>query len=148
MKWTQSISMAGLVIAMACTAATAAASDVGALVEKRQQAFKQNKKDAGLIKRSLASGDTQAVREAALRIAAWAKQIPAAFPPDSNPSPSDARDDIWLDFDGFKQKAEANRQAAQALADAVEQNVSADTLKVRFGALGQSCKACHDAFKN
>jgi cytochrome c556 len=148
MKTTQVVVTALMGVTVALVTLPAAAADVDALVQKRQQAFKQNKKDAQGIKAALASGDMQAVREAALRIAAWAKEIPAAFPPDSNPPPSDARDDIWLNWEGFKQKAEDNRKAAQALADAVEQKASADTLRVRFGAVGQSCKACHDNFKN
>ena len=148
MKTTQLVVTALMGVTVALVTLPAAAADVGALVQKRQQAFKQNKKDAQGIKAALASGDMQAVREAALRIAAWAKEIPAAFPPDSNPPPTDARDDIWLNWEDFKQKAEDNRKAAQALADAVEQKASADTLRVRFGAVGQSCKACHDNFKN
>ena len=58
----------------------------------------------------------------------------------------DAKDDIWLDPEGFKQaqdKLHANMKKLTAAADAGD----FDAFRVAFGDVGKSCKACHDSYR-
>ena len=58
---------------------------------------------------------------------------------------TEALDNIWADFDNFSSKAAASAQAAADLAAAAEQD-QGSAMKA-FGALGASCKACHDDYR-
>jgi len=58
----------------------------------------------------------------------------------------EARDDIWLDPEGFKQAQDelhGNLKKLTAAADAGD----FDAFRVAFGAVGKSCKSCHDSYR-
>lgn len=57
-----------------------------------------------------------------------------------------AKPEIWSDAAGFKQKEQAFQDGVANLSAAAD---SGDLAKVRaaFGAVGASCKACHDAYR-
>lgn len=57
-----------------------------------------------------------------------------------------AKPEIWSDAAGFKQKEQAFQDGVAKLSAAAD---SGDLAKVRaaFGAVGASCKACHDAYR-
>ena len=70
------------------------------------------------------------------------------FPEDSDSGDdTDARPDIWLDFDDFKQKFEDLRSASRNLSE-----VAAGGDKTAMGEAldraGKACKACHDKYKD
>jgi cytochrome c556 len=71
----------------------------------------------------------------------------AGFPADSDQGETDARPDIWLDFEDFTQKMEDLRSASQALS-----KVAAGGDKAAMGEAlsktGKTCKACHDSYKD
>ena len=71
----------------------------------------------------------------------------AAFPEDSINDESDAREEIWLDFDTFKKRHEALREQSAKLA-AVAAGGDEAAMKAQFGETGKTCKGCHDDFKN
>ena len=58
-----------------------------------------------------------------------------------------AKPEIWMEMDKFKAKAQAMQDKAAALSVAA-QTGDLDRIKSAFGATAQSCKACHDAYKN
>jgi len=58
-----------------------------------------------------------------------------------------ARTDIWMDWDGFEEKYAALKKASADLAGAAGSG-NLDAIKPKFGAVGKSCKSCHDAFKD
>lgn len=69
------------------------------------------------------------------------------FPPDSDEGETDARPDIWFDFEDFTQKLDDLRNATQTLRDAVasgDKRAMGDAL----GDTGKRCKACHESYKD
>lgn len=69
-----------------------------------------------------------------------------SFPEGSATDDSDAREEIWFDWDDFEQKFADFQAAAQALG---EQAAGGDleATKSAFANFGDSCKACHKAYK-
>ncbi len=58
-----------------------------------------------------------------------------------------AKEAVWTNVDDFKAKAEDFQQATAEL-NAVAQTAStADDIKPAVGAVGKSCKSCHDDFQ-
>ena len=74
------------------------------------------------------------------------RDIPALFPEGSDFPETDAREEIWDDWDHFVGRAEDVREAVEALHAAVEAG-DEDQYAIRFRNLGQSCQACHDDFR-
>jgi cytochrome c556 len=71
----------------------------------------------------------------------------AGFPPESDQGETDARPDIWFDFEDFAQKLEDFRNASQALSQAAAGGDKAAMGKA-LGKTGKTCKACHDSYKD
>ena len=72
--------------------------------------------------------------------------ILAGFPEDSVTEDSDAKDEIWLDWENFTAKLDAMREKSEALAQASTGDSQA-AIKEAFGALAKACKSCHKAFR-
>ncbi|WP_151449101.1 c-type cytochrome [Lacisediminimonas profundi] len=70
----------------------------------------------------------------------------AAFPPGSEAANSKAKAEIWKEQDKFKAAGE-KMQSEVAKLSAAAKSGNIDTIKTAFGAVGQSCKACHDDFR-
>ena len=68
------------------------------------------------------------------------------FPEDSVSDDSDAKDEIWLDWDDFEAKFGKMREASTALNKAAEGGDEA-AMTAAFKETGASCKACHKAYK-
>ena len=68
------------------------------------------------------------------------------FPEGSATDDSDAREEIWFDWDDFEQKFADFQSAAKTLG---EQAATGDleATKQAFGTVGDACKACHKAYK-
>jgi cytochrome c556 len=58
-----------------------------------------------------------------------------------------ARDDVWKDTPKFQQAA-ANLQTAMGKLNDAAKTGELAQVKAAYGAVGQSCKACHDSFRN
>ena len=72
----------------------------------------------------------------------------SGFPEDSNEGDdTSARSDIWMDWDSFLEKYGALKKASSELAQTADGG-NLEAVKPKFGALGKSCKSCHDAFKD
>jgi len=71
----------------------------------------------------------------------------AGFPEDSDSGDTDARPDIWLDFEGFTRKLRDLREASQSLR---ELSAAGDKAAMgnALGKTGKTCKACHDTYKD
>lgn len=102
--------------------------------------------------RDMARGD---VAFDAAAFASYAADLAAAanldvargFPEEAQTEESEARDEIWLNWDGFLEKREALKAAAAKL---VEVSASGDesAMKEQFGKTAGTCKGCHDDFRN
>ena len=69
------------------------------------------------------------------------------FPEESDSGDTDARPDIWLDFDDFKQKFQDLRKASRSLSETAAGGDKA-AMGEALGKTGKACKACHDKFKD
>jgi len=58
----------------------------------------------------------------------------------------DAKDDIWLDPEAFKKAQDKLTISLKALTTASDAG-NFDNLRVAYGEVGASCKACHKAFR-
>lgn len=86
--------------------------------------------------------DATAAATAKAALAAAAAEIAARFEAEEDDPVSEVRPDIWMAFDDFTQKAEALLAAAEAI------DVSSlDGVKAGMGAIGGSCKSCHEAYR-
>jgi cytochrome c556 len=71
----------------------------------------------------------------------------AAFTPNTEGTKSRAKPEIWKDAAKFKDASDKMVAEAGKL-EAAAKTGNLDTIKVAFGAMGASCKACHDAFRS
>ncbi|MGM0553288.1 MAG: c-type cytochrome [Pseudomonadota bacterium] len=74
------------------------------------------------------------------------RDIPALFPEGSDFPETDAKEEIWDEWDRFRELSQETADAAEALHAAVEAGEE-DQYAIRFRDLGQSCRACHDDFR-
>jgi cytochrome c556 len=86
--------------------------------------------------------DATAATAAKTALAAAAAQIVAKFQANEDDPVAEGRPEIWTDFAGFTTKAEALVTAAEAVDVA-----SLAGLQAGMGAIGGTCKACHEAYR-
>ena len=92
--------------------------------------------------------DAKAAQENADVVAAMAKLPWAGFGPGSEKgAPSKAKDDIWLEPEKFKEHADKLVAESAKLAAATKTG-TLEGMKAAFGATANSCKSCHDAYRN
>lgn len=86
--------------------------------------------------------DAQAATVAKTALAAAAAQITAKFQANEDDPVAEGRPEIWTNFADFTTKAESLVTAAEALDVA-----SLAGLQAGMGAVGGTCKACHEAYR-
>ena len=91
--------------------------------------------------------DAEVVRNNAEKVALLAPMIPDVFRMDTSGTDleTEALDGIWSNTDDFAAKAATVAERASALAAATADGQGA--AMQAFGALGGSCKACHDEYR-
>lgn len=141
-------------LALAALILAAAACPVHAdPIQARQDGFKAFKTAFGGMKKML---DGKLAFDAA-RFQALAADLSKAstaqwqaldrnFPKGSTEGETEALPAIWEQWAGFKAAADKNHAAIEALAEAARSGDQA-RLKPAFGAVGSSCKGCHENFK-
>ena len=139
-KTTISAAIAATIIGFSTLTASAG------VIEDRKANFKANNVSMRAISAALSVDDFETVTGEAQKIAAWAMVMPDYFPEGSGEGTS-AKPAIWSDFIGFKDAAEANYNAAEALIAAAQKQDSAQA-GAALKALGATCKACHQKFKS
>jgi cytochrome c556 len=90
--------------------------------------------------------DKAAVEQDAAIVETMARLPWHAFVPNSEAADSKAKPEIWKEQDKFKSAAD-KMQAEVGKLHAAAKTGNLDTIKTSFGAVGQSCKACHDDFR-
>lgn len=86
--------------------------------------------------------DAAAATAAKEALMAASADISAKFEPQATDPASEAKAEIWTNWDDFVTKATALNTAATSL-DAS----SVDTIKAGMGDIGGACKACHTAYR-
>ncbi len=90
--------------------------------------------------------DAQVAADNAALVETLSKLPFVAFMEGTDKGETRAKPDIWIDPAKFKQSAE-KMQTEVAKLSAAARTGSLDSVKAAFGAAGESCKACHDAFR-
>ena len=116
------------------------------IVKDRMGKFEASEKATKRIKQAFSRGDTAVVMAEATFLVSWAREMESYFPENSNQPPSEAKDEIWLQWDDFVGAIQSFDKAAQALIDAAEtQNSRA--IDGAFKEMTRSCKSCHQRFR-
>jgi cytochrome c556 len=139
-------------LAMAGVAYAAADPAIEKAVSSRQANFKTMGKSFKALSEALAASpaDLNAVKQNAQTLANTAAVQPGLFPKGSGPESGlkmEAKAEIWSDNATFVRLQKDNISAAQALASAAQGGDVAAIQKAR-GALGGTCKACHEKFRS
>ena len=102
---------------------------------------------AGMVREQIPY-DAAVFQRNADRIAYMGTMLVDAFRPDTTEFPveTEALDVIWDDFGEFEKLGVAMKDKAMALND-VAQDGDFEAVKAAFVELGQSCKNCHDKFR-
>ncbi|MGH1330389.1 MAG: c-type cytochrome [Paracoccaceae bacterium] len=86
--------------------------------------------------------DADAAAAAIAVMEAQSAQVPALFEAEESDPKSEAKPEIWTNWDDFVMKSEALNAAAKA-AD----SSSPEALGASLGAMGGACKSCHTAYR-
>lgn len=114
----------------------------------RKEGFEATKKSFGAIKKILEEGgDLSGAAASAQSINAFSKQVPALFPAGSDKGETKAKAAVWSNGADFGVKAQAFEAESAKLVQAVASGDKAAVQK-QFGAVGGTCKACHDAYRS
>lgn len=98
-------------------------------------------KTLGAMARGQADFDANAAAAAFAAVAEAGRHVPAQFEVQDLSSPSEALPAIWENWDDFVAKSAAMVRAADlAPADLAE-------LRAGLGAVGQTCSACHEVYR-
>ncbi len=149
--------MKRLLLATATVAGLAAALPAAAQWQKPEDAIKYRQSALTVMANhfgrigAMAQGrvpfDAKVAAENAVIVSDLAKLPWAAFGPGTDKGmPNRAKPEIWSD--GAKFKAAADKMVAEvAKLDAAAKSGNLDQLKAAAGAVGASCKGCHDDFR-
>ncbi len=128
--------------------ASAALAHKGAMgiVKERMDKFEASEKATKRIKQALSQGDTEVVTTEAKFLVSWAREMENYFPENSNQSPSEAKDEIWLQWDDFVGAIQSFENASEALIDAAAAE-DPRAISGAFKDMTKSCKSCHTQFR-
>ncbi len=130
--------------------ATQAASEAQDQVEYREGVFHVMAWDFSQMKRMLEDEsryNAEDFQRRANRLVDMAKMLPEGFP-ETRPKrvKTDAKKQIWENWDDFQQKLNDIESKAGGLAEAAASGNKESVTKA-FGAVGNSCKGCHDKYR-
>ena len=120
------------------------------IIKERMDNFKSSQKKLKQIKNSLNKPDFETIQNLSKELENWGSEMVNFFPKDSMASVSNksqASNDIWNNFDQFKQLAYNFEKASNNLHQ-ISKNKDSQNLKEAFYKLAGTCSACHKSFKN
>lgn len=144
-----------LAIPLTCVAVTALAHGgaTGIVKERMDQMGSVSKamKSIGAMMKGAEPYDAERVRMLAAGIGQMGgDRLTGLFPEGSMDAPTEARAEIWTDWERFQQQATEMETVANALADQAGQprsKADPQSPDALFLALGATCKACHQDFR-
>lgn len=116
------------------------------IVKERMDKFEASEKVTKRIKQALSRGDTAVVIAEDEFLVSWAREMEGFFPENSNQPPSEAKDDIWLQWGKFVGAIQSFDNAAQALIDDAR-GEDPRAIGQAFKEMTKSCKSCHRQFR-
>ena len=116
------------------------------IIAERKANFKANAAAMKSIRAALGKDDFDTVVKHAKTIATWANIMTEYFPDGSDTGDTEARAEIWLDFNTFSIRAKNNEEAALTLIKTAKTGDLSETIKA-LKSVSISCKSCHNQFK-
>ncbi len=107
-------------------------------------AIAENIKVLGAMAKGKVAFDQEAARAAAQSIARHAGEAPALFAAREDDPKSEARPEIWDDFEDFTAQAKELEGIASGLALSLS---GPDDLAPALQKLGANCRSCHEAYR-
>ncbi|WP_420412338.1 c-type cytochrome [Roseibium sp.] len=141
---------AALAVCLASAIVFAHSSATGIVKERMDamEAIGGNMKLAGQMLRGQKPYDAVELSRAAQAIAENSgDKITRLFPEGSLMPPTEARPEIWQDWDKFAGFSNDMKAAASELAIKAGEGAEKGAVAAVFGKLAQTCKACHEAFR-
>ncbi len=118
-------------------------------VVKERMDLMETQKDAMKVIGAMAKGqvpfEAGAAASAAKEIETTSKEIPDLFPEGTGGHPSEAKPEVWTQWDKFTGDADGLETAAKDLAMALEGE--APDWKAKFKGVIDACKTCHKTFR-
>ena len=103
-----------------------------------------NMKVIGRMIRNVAEFDIKRAEEAFLEIARLSERTPDTFKKEANNPKSEAKAEIWTDFDNFQKLSERLMVDAKTLASSIK---TSQNLRPALVKLSKSCKGCHSKYR-
>ena len=146
LKATALCAISALALSLSSPPAVLAHKGAIGIVKERMDKFKASEKATKRIKQALSRGDTAVVMAEAEFLVSWASEMDSYFPENSNQSPSEAKDEIWLQWDDFVGAIQSFENASTALIDAAATE-DPRVMGSAFKEMTKSCKSCHQQFR-
>lgn len=131
------------------TLAGAEAQDVDAVIQYRQKVMAghgNNISSIGdIMKNKLSHASTQITLHAKI-LAEYSGLIEGAFEKNLSTGATDAKPEIWENWDDFLAKAKALGEAATKLSE-VAQDGDMRAIMTQVQAVGDTCRGCHDSYR-
>jgi cytochrome c556 len=125
--------------------------DIKGVMHARHEGMETIGKTTKTIKRELGGStpNIAAVRAGAAQIADLSRKASGWFPAGTGPEAgkTGAKPAIWQNPEDFASKLHNFQVAAAAFTQAA-MSPDVNAIKTKFGALGQTCKACHDKYRS
>ena len=138
------------IVGLALVAATAVLAHEGVqnpAVKARMDgmsAIAMNMKTIGQMAKGVTEFDAETARSAAAAIAKQASATPRLFEANESDPKSEARPEIWSNFDDFTVKATELAALATRYSNSIKEQTD---LNAAVDALGANCKSCHSAYR-
>lgn len=143
MKFTTKALTAGLILFAGVAFAEGEATDPTVIARQEvMETIGKNVKVLGDMAGDKAAFDAAAAEAAKAAIIAASADISAKFEPQATDPASEAKPEIWTNWDDFVTKATALNTAATAMDVA-----SLDGIKAGMGGVGGACKGCHTDYR-
>lgn len=107
-------------------------------------AIAENMKTLGQMAKGASAFDAATARSAAAVIAEHAAATPGLFEANESDPKSEARPEIWSNFEDFATKATELETIAAGFSTSITEPAD---LKAAMGALGANCKSCHSVYR-
>ena len=146
LKATGLCAIAALGLSLSSSPAALAHKGAMGIVKERMDKFEASEKATKRIKQALFRGDTAVITAEAEFLVSWAREMESYFPKNSNQSPSEAKDEIWLQWDDFVGAIQVFENASKALIDDAR-GEDPRAIGQAFKGMTKSCKSCHRQFR-
>lgn len=117
------------------------------VVKERMDKFKMSKTMMKQINVGLRENDFENIEISAQKLLSWSKEMSKYFPEGSDVYPSEASKNIWLDPNGFSKAIKNFEEASLDLVNQAQAENSEASIQA-FRNLANTCKGCHQKFRN